>query len=60
VEERIVLYSLKGFQFPVRIIDTRQIYGRDEVRITPVNGSGVAWVNINKLSSENQQREEVK
>jgi hypothetical protein len=59
MEEKTVLYSLRGFQFPVRIVDTRQIYGRDEVRITPVNGSGVAWVNINKLS-EDSQREEVK
>ena len=58
-EKTIALYSLKGFQFPVRIVDTRQIYGRDEVKITPVNGTGSRWVNINKLS-EDSQREEVK
>lgn len=37
-------HTPQGVVIPVRIIKTRRAYGRVEVRITPLNGEGEAWV----------------
>ena len=36
----------------VRVIDFRKAFGRDDVLITPVAGSGEQWVDITSLRPE--------
>lgn len=35
--------------FPVEVLDTRRVYGRVEHLITPVGGSGEAWVHGDRV-----------
>ena len=32
------------------VLDTRTVYGRDEVKIAPVDGDGAAWVTEDTLT----------
>jgi hypothetical protein len=41
-----------GLRVRVRIIDTRQVFGRHEVKITPTDGSGERWVLVGKVEKE--------
>ena len=43
------LYSIDGLRFPVRILDARQVFGRIDVRITPINGVGERWISAEGL-----------
>jgi hypothetical protein len=38
-----------GVDMAVRIIDVRTAFGRIDVKVTPVTGSGDTWVNINRV-----------
>jgi len=40
---------LKGMSVNVRIIDGREAYGRTDVLIEPVSGSGWAWVSAERV-----------
>lgn len=42
-----------GVKIPVRCLDMRRCYGRLEILIRPVLGSGSVWVQLNKVNSEN-------
>jgi len=35
--------------FPVKVVKTRRAYGREELLIKPVKGSGEKWVTENKV-----------
>jgi hypothetical protein len=35
--------------FAVRVLDTKTAYGADRVLVTPVAGSGEAWVNVESV-----------
>lgn len=35
---------------PVEIIDAKQAYGNTRVRISPIGGSGSAWVDSSRVS----------
>ena len=48
----ITTITYNGLTFRVRILETRRIYGRDEVKITPVAGSGEKWVRAEKIKEE--------
>lgn len=37
---------------PVTITDCRESFGRDDVLVTPVGGSGTAWVNLDRIDRE--------
>ena len=36
----------------VRVIDARKSYGRDDVLVTPVGGSGEQWIDLTRLHKE--------
>ena len=36
--------------FPVTVLDRRVVYGRDECQVSPVGGSGSAWVSVTRLT----------
>jgi len=38
-----------GLLVPVRILETRKAYGRTDVLIAPIDGSGQAWVRDDKI-----------
>jgi hypothetical protein len=40
---------LPGLDVAVRILDMRTAFGRIDVKVTPVSGSGDTWVNINRV-----------
>lgn len=42
----------EGVTFPVTIRDARQVFGRTDVQVEPVGGSGRMWVNIEALVVE--------
>lgn len=40
----------ESFQVKVTISDVKQAYGNTRYEVTPVSGSGVAWVDETRLS----------
>lgn len=49
VSQQFGLYVHQGMKWPVKLIDARKVYGRVDVLITPVNGSGQKWVERNSV-----------
>ena len=52
VHGRTALYrpaSLGGLAFPVKILDARKVWGRVDVLINPIGGSGEKWVEASSL-----------
>ncbi len=44
------LHGKDGMDIAVRIVDAREAYGRLDVRVTPVAGSGEVWVNADRVT----------
>lgn len=42
-------YIVEGLTFQIQIKGERRVYGRDEVLIEPVSGSGTKWVIKSKV-----------
>ena len=40
---------MTGLTIPVRVTDVRIAFGRVDVLVTPIGGSGERWVNADKL-----------
>lgn len=40
-----LVYPVNKLSFPVKVLDTRQTYGRTDLLITPVSGHGEQWVS---------------
>ena len=38
-----------GLNFPVKIVDMRQRFGKVDAQVTPVGGAGARWVEIDRL-----------
>lgn len=45
-----------GLTIPIRTLDARKAYGRVEVKVTPVGGSGQKWVDVNNLKLEKETK----
>jgi hypothetical protein len=43
---------MDGLMVSVTILDTKSVYGRLDVLIAPVSGSGQKWVNSERLKEE--------
>lgn len=41
--------TIDGLKVRVKVLDTRKAYGRDDAKITPADGSGEKWVNIDRI-----------
>jgi hypothetical protein len=46
------IITADGLRVRVRIIDARKVFGRNEVKITPADGSGERWVQAGKVEKE--------
>jgi len=45
----IARINLDGLKVDVKILDVKQVFGRVDVLITPINGSGEKWVQADRL-----------
>ena len=43
-------YHHDGLKYPVVFLDLRKVWGRVDVRISPLDGEGDKWVEIVKVS----------
>lgn len=48
--KEIGLYYSDGLSIEVKLIDAKQVFGRIDVKISPVSGSGDKWVQLDKIS----------
>lgn len=47
-----LVYPVNKLRFPVKVLDTRQMYGRTDLLITPVSGSGEQWVSAESCKQQ--------
>jgi hypothetical protein len=53
--EGLSVVSLTGFLVVVEIQDAKTGYGRDRYMVTPVGGTGSAWVDSDRLTFREAQ-----
>lgn len=41
--------SQPGLQVPVTVINVRQVYGNDQLLVTPHRGHGTMWVHVSRV-----------
>jgi hypothetical protein len=41
--------DLDGLLVQVKVLDTKQVFGRLDVKVTPVKGSGEKWISSDRL-----------
>jgi hypothetical protein len=46
--------EMDGLQINVNILDTKSVYGRLDVQIEPVAGTGTKWVQCERLQGDNR------
>lgn len=46
--------SVSGLHVEVKVTDARQVYGRHDLQVAPVNGSGEIWVEASRVHFEEQ------
>lgn len=49
--EKLYIES-EGLKVEVKVLGERSVYGRDELEVSPVSGSGVKWIRKEKVSRE--------
>ncbi len=45
------LLSVSGLQVLVNVLDARTVFGRIDLQVTPVNGTGSTWVESSRVTS---------
>jgi hypothetical protein len=45
----IARLDVDGLRIMVKLLDVKQVFGRVDVLVTPVNGSGEKWVWLDRL-----------
>ncbi|MEK9208370.1 MAG: hypothetical protein AAB922_07830 [Patescibacteria group bacterium] len=48
MNEKLFIES-EGLKVEVKVLGERSVYGRDEVEVSPVAGSGAKWVTKEKI-----------
>ena len=51
IESKWMLSDGKGLSFTVRIEDMREVWGKPQCLVSPVNGHGERWVDLTSLSA---------
>ena len=46
---QIKSYHINGLTLRVMVTDIRQVWGRIDAQITPLEGAGSIWVNVESL-----------
>ena len=39
-----------GFQVAMRVLDAKTAYGVPRVQVTPISGTGTAWIDVTRCS----------
>ena len=50
IGKKATLTTPEGLKIPVRVLDVRSTYGRQEVLVEPVTGTGKAWVGVKRVN----------
>ena len=51
IESKWMLSDGKGLRFSVRIEDMREVWGKPQCKVSPVDGNGERWVDMTSLSA---------
>ena len=51
IESKWMLSDGKGLSFIVTVIDMREVWGKPQCLVSPVDGDGKRWVNLTSLSA---------
>ena len=51
MSEKLYIES-EGLKVEVKVIGERSVYGRDELEVSPVAGSGAKWITKEKVLRE--------
>ena len=51
IESKWMLSDGKGLSFTVRIEDMREVWGKPQCLVSPVDGHGDRWVDMTSLSA---------
>ena len=51
IESKWLLSDGKGLRFTVRIEDMREVWGKPQCLVSPVDGHGDRWVDMTSLSA---------
>jgi hypothetical protein len=43
------LLNCDGLNVQVKLLDVKQVFGRVDVLVTPVNGNGQKWIQVDRL-----------
>jgi hypothetical protein len=49
------ILELEGLKVSVAILDTKQAFGRLDILISPVSGSGQKWISSERLEETNNE-----
>jgi hypothetical protein len=41
-----------GIKIPVKVKDARSIFGRTELKVTPIGGSGETWITVGNFEEK--------
>lgn len=44
--------ELEGMRFRVRTLDARKVFGREDLKVTPLDGTGEVWVQADRVTIE--------
>ncbi len=44
------IVDIDGLRVMVKVIDSRKVFGRCDVLVTPVSGEGQKWIDLARLS----------
>ena len=50
IESKWLLSDGKGLSFIVTVIDMREVWGKPQCKVSPVDGHGERWVDLTSLS----------
>ena len=51
IESKWMLSDGKGLSFTVRVEDMREVWGKPQCKVSPVDGYGDRWVDMTSLSA---------
>lgn len=50
IGQKVQLRTAEGLYIDVEVVDVRQVWNRVDCLVTPLMGSGSAWVSVERLS----------
>lgn len=53
----LTIPSGEGFKVKIRVVDARAIFGRTELRVTPIAGSGETWATVQSVALDPKEAE---